>query len=979
MSDSQAPDARTSGSPSLSEQAASTALFGSNAPYIEALYEQYLQDPQSVADRWREYFQGIAPDRSTERAHGPLLAQLEQRAQLPRGVAAPAGADGVDGDKQAAVARLLQIYSNRGHLVADIDPLGLLQRPRPRVLELEYTGLKSADLDTEFSTGMRVDAMPRRAKLREILEQMERIYHGHIGAEFAHVSDSEERLWLQDEFQRGRLQQKFTAEERRNILWQLTAAEGLERYLHTKYVGQKRFSLEGGDALIPLLDDLVQRGGDAKIEEFVFGMAHRGRLNVLVNVLGKSPSQLFSEFEGKYDVNHLQGSGDVKYHKGFSADLKTAGGNVHVALAFNPSHLEIVNPVVEGSVRARQERRGDAEGNRVMPVLIHGDAAFAGQGVVMETLQLSQARGFYTGGTLHIVINNQVGFTMSDPHDARSTMYCSDVAKMLEAPIFHVNGDDPEAVVFVERLALAYRMRFHKDVVIDMVCYRRLGHNEADEPAATQPVMYQVIRKHPTARKLYADRLIAEGVLSEADANGMVEQYRNGLDEGRPQARASLGLIGNRYTVDWSRFQVKDWSERVVGLDPATLKRYGERIVAIPEPVTLHPRVAQIIANRRKMLAGELPLDWGCAETLAYASILDAGHRVRITGQDSGRGTFFHRHAVLHDQTTGAKYLPLAHISDTQSQFTVIDSVLSEEAVLGFEYGFSTTDPDSMVIWEGQFGDFVNGAQVVIDQFISSGESKWGRMCGLSLFLPHGYEGQGPEHSSARLERFLQLCAEHNMQVCVPSTPAQLFHMIRRQMLRTLRKPLIVMMPKSLLRNDMSVSSLQDLSQGAFASVIDEVEDLNAAQVRRVVFCSGKVYYDLLKQRRKESLRDVALVRIEQLYPFPEEEYDAVVGRYANAQEFVWCQEEPQNQGAWFQIRHRLKRSLGERREIFYAGRRPAAAPATGIAKIHEHEQQTLVAAALHAQTREGSSASSAGNDTARVLVDQELLRKSAS
>jgi 2-oxoglutarate dehydrogenase E1 component len=917
MSDRPAPDARTARSPSLSEQAASTPLFGSNAPYLEALYEQYLQDPHSVADRWREYFQGIAPDTSTERAHRPLIAQLESRAQLPRGaVAAPAAGAAVDSDKQAAVARLMQIYSNRGHLVANLDPLGLQQRPRPRVLELDYTGLSAADLDTEFSTGTRTDAIPRRAKLREILEQMEHIYHGPVGAEFAHVSDSEERLWLQDGFQRGRMQQKFSPEERRNILWQLTAAEGLERYLHTKYVGQKRFSLEGGDALIPLLDDLVQSGGHAKVDEFVVGMAHRGRLNVLVNVLGKSPSQLFSEFEGKYEVH---GAGDVKYHKGFSADLKTPGGTVHVALAFNPSHLEIVNPVVEGSVRARQERRGDKEGSRVIPVLIHGDAAFAGQGVVMETLQLSQARGFYTGGTVHIVVNNQVGFTMSDPADARSTMYCSDVAKMLEAPIFHVNGDDPESVVFVARLALAYRMRFKKDVVIDMVCYRRLGHNESDEPAATQPVMYQAVRKHPTTRKLYADRLVADGVLSEAEATAMVEQYRNGLDEGRPQARASLGLIGNQFTVDWSRFQVNDWSERVRGLDLATLRKYGERIVAVPEPVVLHPRVAQIIANRRKMIAGELPLDWGCAETLAYASIVDAGHRVRLTGQDSGRGTFFHRHAVLHDQSTGNKYVPLAHISDTQSQFTVIDSVLSEEAVLGFEYGFSTTDPDSLVIWEGQFGDFVNGAQVVIDQFISSGESKWGRMCGLTMFLPHGYEGQGAEHSSARLERFLQLCAEHNMQVCVPSTPAQMFHMIRRQVLRTLRKPLIVMTPKSLLRNDMSVSTLQDLSQGTFATVIDEVEDLNESQVRRVVFCSGKVYYDLLKQRRKENLREVALVRIEQLYPFPEEEYDSVVRRYANAQEFVWCQEEPQNQGAWFQIRHRLKHSLGDK-EIFYAG-----------------------------------------------------------
>jgi 2-oxoglutarate dehydrogenase E1 component len=649
---------------------ASTPLSGGNAPYVEALYEQFLADAQSVAPAWRDYFLHLQDGLTlrdgagSEQIHSTVQAGIVQRAGKPRMAAGAPGILSADAAaKQGAVSRLVQIYANRGHLIAKLDPLGLQKRERPRVLELGYFGLTEADLNTEFLTGSRPSSLAKTLKLRELIAQLEHVYCGTIGAEFAHVSDTEERLWLQDEFLKGRLKGKLTTDEQKNILWQLSAAEGLERYLHTKYVGQKRFSLEGGDSLIPLLDDLIQVGGQQGIEECVIGMAHRGRLNVLVNLLGKSPSVLFNEFEGKYDAAHMQGSGDVKYHKGFSSDLRTPGGNVHVALAFNPSHLEVVNPVVEGSVRARQERRGDLEGMRVLPILIHGDAAFAGQGVVMETLQLSQARAFFTGGSVHIIINNQVGFTTSDPRDARSTMYCSDVAKMLETPIFHVNGDDPEAVVFVTRLALAYRQRFHKDVVIDLVCYRRHGHNEADEPAATQPTMYQVIRKQLTTRKLYADKLAAQGVLSEAEAAAMSESYRQGLDEGRPQARASLGMIGNKYTVDWSKYLANDWSERVKGgNNMARLKSLGARIVSYPDNFVLHPRVAQVMANRVKMLAGELPLDWGCAETLAYASILEEGNSIRFTGQDAGRGTFFHRHAVLHEQTTGARYIPLQHI-----------------------------------------------------------------------------------------------------------------------------------------------------------------------------------------------------------------------------------------------------------------------------------------------------------------------------
>jgi 2-oxoglutarate dehydrogenase E1 component len=960
-------------SQSLAEQLAASALSGGNAGFIEDLYEKFLQDPASVDPAWAKYFGELKGGSTREIAHGDVRERLLTRQERPSTAAptaattattattpaaqGPSAAGDVASAKQGAVSRLIQVYANRGHLIANLDPLGLQERAQPYVLNLEYFGLSEADLETEFFTNSRNAAIAGRSKLKDILSTLKFIYCDTIGAEFAHVSDSEERIWLQDNFQTQRMQQRFTVEEKKNILWQLTAAEGLERYLHTKYVGQKRFSLEGGDSLIPLLDDLVQQGGKAGVEETIIGMAHRGRLNVLVNLLGKSPKDLFQEFEGRYDLAKLRGSGDVKYHKGFSSDLKTGSGNVHVALAFNPSHLEIVNAVVEGSARARQERRNDAKGDKVLPVQIHGDAAFAGQGVIMETLQLSQARGFYTGGSVHVIVNNQVGFTTSDPHDARSTLYCSDVAKMVEAPILHVNADDPEAVCFVTRFAVEYRMKFNKDVVIDLVCYRRHGHNEADEPAATQPLMYQVIRKKPTARQIYADKLVAEGVLGAADASAMLEQYRNGLDEGKPQARAALGLIGNKYTVDWSEYLGADWSEPVkTGIDMGRLKALGKAITSYPTDWKLHPRVLAIMQARERMVAGDLALDWGCAEILAYASLIQEGYPVRLTGQDSGRGTFFHRHAVLHDQVTGGRYVPLQHLATSQPAFTVTDSVLSEEAVMGFEYGFSTTEPHCLTIWEGQFGDFCNGAQVIIDQFISSGEAKWGRLSGLTLFLPHGYEGQGPEHSSARLERFLQLCAEYNIQVCVPSTPAQMFHLLRRQMVRALRKPLIIMTPKSLLRHALSVSRLEELASGGFHNVIDEVDDIKPSAVTRIVLCTGKVYFDLLKSRRESKVDTVAVVRLEQLYPFPSDEYEAVVRKYTNAHEVVWCQEEPQNQGSWYQIRHRLQLPLSAKHELLYAGRAGAAAPATGIAALHEQQQKNLVTAALQGTPPEEAS-----------------------
>jgi 2-oxoglutarate dehydrogenase E1 component len=940
-------------SQSLQQTYAASPLFAGNADYIEDLYASWLKDPGSVDAPWRRFFAEHAPPIPGS-VTGSVLSTVT-RSQPPAVPATRRTGTQPSAEKQAAVSRLIQIYSLRGHQIADLDPLGLEKRPMPAVMRLDQLGLSEADFDTGFYVGDFAGQSDVRMTLRELLATLKRVYAGKVGADYAHLSSGRERRWIRERLERGMLTDRYTDDERRHILSQLTAAEGIERYLHTRYVGQKRFSLEGGDSLVPLLDDLIQQGGAGGIQEIVLGMAHRGRINVLVNILGKAPQALFSEFEGVYDPARVKGSGDVKYHMGFSSDIRTPGGNVHVVLAFNPSHLEIVNPVVEGSVRARQERRGDVDGTEILPVLLHGDAAFAGQGVVAETFQLSQTRGFRTGGTLHIVCNNQVGFTMSDPRDARSTAYCSDIARMIEAPVLHVNGDDPEAVLFVTRLALEYRQTFHKDVVIDLVCYRRHGHNEADEPGATQPIMYQTIRKHPTTRQIYARKLMEGGVLDAPEAERMSEDYRERVDAGQPLPQAALGMLGNEYTVDWSRYVKADWDEpESTALSGEEVAVLGREINSIPQHFSLHPRVARVVTDRERMAAGELPMDWGFAELMAYGSLVRAGINVRLTGQDSGRGTFFHRHCVLHDQLTEQTWTPIDNLSGGKDRrrFTVTDSLLSEEAVLGFEYGYATTDPDALVIWEAQFGDFCNGAQVVIDQFISSGEAKWGRLCSLVLFLPHGQEGQGPEHSSARLERFLQLCAEQNMQVCIPSTPAQMFHMLRRQMLRALRKPLIVMTPKSLLRHRLSSSPLAELTHGRFQLIIDEIDPLESMAVRRVVFCSGKVYFDLLEARRTKGQTDVVLIRIEQLYPFPGNEYAALLARYPQAREIIWCQEEPQNQGAWYQIRHQLQRPLQQGQELYYAGRPGAAAPAPGIFQLHVQQQQELVETALSADVR---------------------------
>ena len=927
----------------LLKQFAQSSQLGANGAYIEELYEQYLVAPDSVGAKWQAYFDGF---KGREAGDVPHSAVIESIAAAGRAAArGRSTASATTDESDFGVGKLITAYRSRGHLGADLDPLGMLPKPEAPDLGLAFHRLSDSDLDREFATGG--FAGRERMKLRDLLVQLKATYAGSIGAEFMHITDAEQRRWVYERMEAAGGQFKRSLEEKTRILERLTAADGLERYLGTKYVGQKRFSLEGGDALIPLLDTLIRRAGTNGAHDVVLGMAHRGRLNVLVNTLGKPPRKLFDEFEGKFehDENGLAQSGDVKYHMGFSADIGTPGGPVHLALAFNPSHLEIVDPVVAGSVRSRQTRRGDGGRAQVIPILMHGDAAFAGQGVVMELLQMSQARGFAVGGTLHVVINNQVGFTTSERQDARSTLYCTDVAHMVGAPVLHVNGDDPEAVVFCAELALDFRNRFGKDVVIDLVCYRRHGHNEADEPAATQPLMYQVIRKHKTPRELYAARLVAEGSLKAEDAQALVDAYRDKLDAGEVTTDL-VETTPDEFNIDWSRFLTGKLSDAVdttfdrVALDVLATK------INTTDGVQLHARVAKIYDDRRKMASGELKADWGFAENLAYATILTEGYKLRLVGQDSARGTFFHRHAILHDQATDAYHVPLRQLVDNPAHVTIIDSLLSEEAVMGFEYGYSTADPMTLDIWEAQFGDFANGAQVVIDQFLSSGETKWGRLCGLALFLPHGYEGQGPEHSSARLERFLQLCALDNMMVCAPTTPAQAYHMIRRQMRMDTRKPLVVMTPKSLLRHKLAVSSIEDLANGTFQTLIPDTT-ASETKARRVVLCSGKVYYDLVEDAAKRGADDVAIVRVEQLYPFPRLKLVDELKRFKSATDVVWCQEEPQNQGAWHQIRHHLAASLKAKQALHYAGRPRSPSPAVGHLADHVREQTQLVADAL--------------------------------
>ncbi|HMN63910.1 MAG: 2-oxoglutarate dehydrogenase E1 component [Burkholderiaceae bacterium] len=931
-------------------------LFGGNAPYVEELYESYLNNPGSVPEAWRTWFDSMqavpAADGSPQTrdiAHAPIVQSFAERAKEGSLQPRMMGGDAATARKQVFVQSLVAAYRNLGSRWADLDPLKRQERPVIPELEpafYDFTEGEHANIYSAANTYFGFDNAP----LRDIVKALRDTYCGSIGAEFMYISDQAQKRWIQERLESTRARPSYSTDKKKRILDRLTAAEGLERYLHTRYVGQKRFSLEGGESFIAAMDELVARAGEFGIQEVVIGMAHRGRLNVLVNTLGKMPKELFAEFEGQH-ADDLP-SGDVKYHKGFSSDISTPGGPVHLSLAFNPSHLEIVNPVVEGSCRARMVRRGDRNGDHVLPVLVHGDAAFAGQGVVMETLNLAQTRGYGTRGTVHIVINNQIGFTTSDPRDTRSTIYCTDVVKMIEAPVFHVNGDDAEAVVYATQLALEFRQRFRKDVVVDIVCFRRLGHNEQDTPAMTQPMMYKKIAAHPGTRKLYADRLVAQEVIKESDAEAMVAGYRKAMDEGKHTIDPVITNFKSKFAVDWLPFLNRKWTDSADTAVPiGELRRLGERITTVPPEFKLHPLVERVINDRRAMVDGDVPLDWGMGEHLAFATLVASGFGVRLSGQDSGRGTFTHRHAVLHDQNRekwdqGA-YIPLQFVADKQGQFIVIDSVLSEEAVLGFEYGYASSDPNTLVIWEAQFGDFANGAQVVIDQFIASGETKWGRACGLVMMLPHGYEGQGPEHSSARLERFLQLCAEHNMQVCQPTTPAQIFHLLRRQMIRMFRKPLVIMTPKSLLRNKDAVSSLDELARGEFRTVIGEAAGADPKKVKRVVACTGKVYYDLLAARRERGVDDVALVRIEQLYPFAHKAFEAELRKFPNATQVIWCQDEPQNQGAWFYVQHHIAEALKDGQKLGYAGRAPSASPAVGYYDKHYAQQKELIAAAL--------------------------------
>ena len=931
----------------------SSYLFGGNAPYVEEMYENYLANPGSVPENWREYFDALqhvpAVDGSNARdvPHLPVVNAFAERAKMGGTKVVVASADAEMGRKRTGAQQLIAAYRNVGARWADLDPLKRAERDHIPDLEPSFYGFSDADQEAVFNTSNTYFGKDTMT-LRELLNALRETYCGTIGAEYMYSTDQNQKRWWQQKLESIRSKPSLSPEKKLHILDRLTAAEGLERFLHTKYVGQKRFSLEGGESFIAAMDEIIQLGGAKGVQEIVIGMAHRGRLNVLVNSLGKMPADLFAEFD--HTAPEDLPSGDVKYHQGFSSDVTTPGGPVHLSLAFNPSHLEIVNPVVEGSVRARMDRRNDPHGKQVLPVIVHGDAAFAGQGVVMETLALAETRGYSTGGTLHIVINNQIGFTTSDPRDSRSTLYCTDVVKMIEAPVLHVNGDDPEAVVLATQLALEYRMEFRKDVVVDIICFRKLGHNEQDTPALTQPLMYKRISQHPGTRKLYADKLSAQG-MGATLGDDMVKALRAALDAGKNTFDPVLTNFKSKYAVDWSPYLGKKWTDASdTAIPTAEWKRLAEKITTVPKGFTPHQLVNKVLNDRAAMGRGEINVDWGMGEHMAFASLVASGYPVRLSGEDCGRGTFTHRHSVLHDQNREkwdiGTYTPLQNVTENQAPFVVIDSILSEEAVLGFEYGYASNDPNTLVIWEAQFGDFANGAQVVIDQFIASGEVKWGRVNGITLMLPHGYEGQGPEHSSARLERFMQLSADTNMQVVQPTSASQIFHVLRRQMIRNLRKPLIIMTPKSLLRNKDATSPLSEFTKGGFQTVIPEHKEeviKKADKVRRVVACSGKVYYDLAKRREEKGHDDVALIRVEQLYPFPHKVFAAELRRFPNATEVVWCQDEPQNQGAWFFVQHYIHENMLDGQKLGYSGRAASASPAVGYSHLHQEQQKALV------------------------------------
>ena len=971
-------------------------LFGSNAGYVAELYARFLSDPAAVDPSWNSFFQDLDEDSRAVldelRGASWTVSDLEDpKAKrdpvaesfivgAPNGAAANGAAAAMNGPANGAMLAhaqqvyggispqqlraatldsiralmLIRVFRVRGHMNAHFDPLGLEKRePHPELDPATY-GFGPGDLDRpiflNYSLGLET------ATLRQILEILHKTYCGTIGVEFMHIQDPEEKAWIQERIEGGRNHTDFTVNGKRAILERLTAAEGFEKFLQLKYTGTKRFGLEGGESMIPALEQILKRGGQLGLREVVVGMAHRGRLNVLTNFMGKPFSAVFSEFQGNpSSPEDVQGSGDVKYHLGTSSDRDFNGNIVHLSLTANPSHLEWVNPVVLGKVRAKQQQRRDLEREQVMGVLIHGDAAFAGQGIVAETLGLSELRGYRTGGTMHFIINNQIGFT-TNPTYSRSGVYCSDMAKMVQAPIFHVNGDDPEAVVHVSRIAIEFRQKFKRDVVIDMVCYRRHGHNEGDEPGFTQPIMYKNIRAHATTRELYAKQLVSENVITQAEGDQITQDFMKKLEG---EFEASSTYKPNK--ADWLegkwaglQAQGADSPHRgETGVDIAKLKEIGFKLCEYPKDFAINSKIARQLEAKKKTLETGEGIDWATAEALAYGTLVAEGTGVRLSGQDSGRGTFSHRHAVMYDQNTEEKYIPLCHVSPDQATFEVHDSPLSEAAVVGYEYGYSLAEPHNLVLWEAQFGDFANTAQTIIDQFISSGESKWLRMSGLVLLLPHGYEGQGPEHSSARPERFLQMCAEDNWQICNVTTPANLFHVFRRQIRRSFRKPLVLFTPKSLLRHKLCISDLSEMGPGSsFHRVLGETANDLAAndKIRRIVVCSGKVYYDLLQERMSRGIKDVVILRLEQLYPFPKDALAAEFAKYPNA-ELVWCQEEPENQGAWFFADRRLEgvlKDVGHKAgRPSYVGRPATASPATGLLKRHNQEQAKLLDQAL--------------------------------
>ena len=901
-----------------------TLLSGDNATWLEEYYQTWLRTPEQLPEDWRRFF--LSPELTVQSVSGDN------------------NVSGATLKKQAAIIQLINAWRTQGHLRAKLDPLGLNPPADVPSLLPGFWGLSEEDLLQEFSVtfGAHTTQMP----LKQLLNLLEQAWAGSQAYELAHLENREEINWLLSRIESSNAPQ---ADVQTCIarFEKLMAAETLERYLHTRYVGQKRFSLEGGESAIPALDTLTKRLRAQGVEEMVIGMAHRGRLNVLVNLLNKDPAQLFAEFEGKQTIG--SGSGDVKYHMGYSSNLETPAGSLHVALAYNPSHLEIVNPVVLGQVRARQERRGEDGQAKVVGVLIHGDSALGGLGVNQTTFNLSQTQGYGTGGTLHLVINNQIGFTTSRLQDMRSSRYCTDIAKMVAAPIIHVNGDDVDAVCQVMELACEWRDTFRRDIIIDICCFRKHGHNESDEPRLTQPQMYQAVDVHPGTLARYGESLARRGLLTQAQQDEMTARYRDWLDSCQKREPQPLKPAIHSFSANWYGLTNPHWSAPVsTALPRQKLAAYGEIISTLPPDVVAHPTIKRQLALRQDMAAGTQPIDWGMAEMLAYASLVDAGVGVRLSGEDSGRGTFSHRHAVVNHQTEARRYLPLQHIRAGQASFDVYDSVLNEEALLAFEYGYSTSAPQQLVIWEAQFGDFANGAQVAIDQFISSGETKWDRYSGLTILLPHGYDGQGPEHSSARPERWLQLCAENNMQVVMPSESAQMFHLLRGQALRPMRKPLVIMMSKRLLRFKGAMSELCEFTDGAYKPVITDPQLHQSQKVKRVILCSGQVYYDVLEARKQREHEDeVAIVRLEQLYPFPVAELNDVLASWPNCCEWIWLQEEPENQGAWRQIRHELAALKINTPYWQYAGRPAAAAPATGYGRVHKQQIDEFLAAAF--------------------------------